>query len=35
MDVKDGDIPLVFGPTALCLDEPTTVRNPLGIEKTP
>jgi len=35
MDLEDVVIPLVFGPTFQCLDEPTTERNRLGIEKTP
>jgi hypothetical protein len=35
MDLEDVVIPLVFGQTIQGLDEPTTERNRLGIEKTP
>jgi len=35
MGVEDGLIPLVFVPTTQSLDEPTTERRRLRIEKTP
>ena len=35
MDVEDGLIPLVFGPTPQSLDEPTSGRPCIRIEKTP
>jgi hypothetical protein len=35
MDLEDGVIPLVFGPTRQRLDEPTTGRHRTRIEKTP
>ena len=35
MDVEDGIIPLVFGPTPPDLHEPTTGHHRLRIEKTP
>ncbi len=35
MDLEDGVIPLVFGPTPQSLDEPTAGRQWLRIEKTP
>lgn len=34
MDLEDGVIPLVFGPTPQSLDEPKTGRNRLRNEKT-